>query len=103
MFHCVVIELRYTKAGGRQMTQLIAVWTVLGVVTLALALYRKILMMREDPYVHLDEGEQRMIPQQVATFKKIDAVDRWGISLTIVTAVFGIALACAYLYQAAPR
>jgi len=85
------------------MTQLIAVWTVLGVVTLALALYRKILMMREDPYVHLDEGEQRMIPQQVATFKKIDAVDRWGISLTIVTAVFGIALACAYLYQAAPR
>jgi len=85
------------------MTQLIAVWTVLGVVTLALALYRKVLMMREDPYVHIDEGEQRLIPQQVATFRKIEKVDHWGISLTIVTAVFGLALAGAYLYQVAPR
>jgi hypothetical protein len=85
------------------MTQFVAIWVVLGVVTLALALYRKVLMMREDPYVHLDEGEQRMIPQQVATFRRIGAVDRWGITLTIVTAVFGIGLACAYLYQVAPR
>lgn len=85
------------------MTQLVAVWVVLGVVTLALALYRKVLMMREDPYVHIDEGEQRMIPQQVATFHRIGTVDRWGITLTIVTAVFGLALAAAYLYQVAPR
>jgi hypothetical protein len=85
------------------MTQLVFVWAILGAVTLALALYRKILMMREDPYVHLDEGEQRMIPQQVATFRRINSVDRWGISLTIFTAIFGLALAGAYLYQVAPR
>jgi hypothetical protein len=85
------------------MAQLVFVWAILGAVTLALALYRKILMMREDPYVHLDEGEQRMIPQQVATFRRINSVDRWGISLTIFTAIFGLALAGAYLYQVAPR
>ena len=85
------------------MTQLVAVWVVLGVVTLGLALYRKVLMMREDPYVHIDEGEQRLIPQQVATFRTIGKVDRWGITLTIVTAVFGLLLAGAYLYQIAPR
>ena len=85
------------------MTQLVFVWAILGAVTLALALYRKVLMMREDPYVHIDEGEQRLIPQQVATFRKIEKVDHWGISLTIVTAVFGLALAGAYLYQVAPR
>ena len=85
------------------MTQLVAVWTVLGLATLGLALYRKVLAMREDPYVHLDEGEQRMIPQQVATFHKIGTVDRLGVTLTIITAVFGLALAAAYLYQVAPR
>jgi hypothetical protein len=85
------------------MTQLVAVWAVLGVVTLALALYRKVLMMREDPYVHIDEGEQRLIPQQVATFRTIGTVDRWGITLTIITAIFGLVLAGAYLYQIAPR
>jgi hypothetical protein len=85
------------------MTQLVIVWTVLGAVTLALALYRKILAMREDPYVHLDEGEQRLIPSQVAGFRRIGAVDRWGITLTIVTAVFGLGLAALYLYQAIPR
>ena len=81
------------------MTQLVAIWAILGVVTLGLALYRKILSMREDPYVHLDEGEQKLIPQQVAGFQKIGAVDRWGITLTIITAVFGLGLAGMYLYQ----
>ena len=85
------------------MTQLVAVWVVLGVVTLALALYRKVLMMREDPYVHIDEGEQRMIPQQVATFQRIGTVDRWGITLTIITAIFGLVLAIVYLFQVAPK
>jgi hypothetical protein len=85
------------------MTQLVFVWAILGAVTLALALYRKVLMLREDPYVHIDEGEQRMIPQQVATFRRITTVDRWGISLTIFTAIFGLVLAGAYLYQVAPR
>ena len=85
------------------MTQLVILWAFLGVVTLALALYRKTLAMREDPYVHVAEGEQRMIPQQVKTFRKIGAVDQWGITLTIVTAVFGLGLAGVYLYQLAPR
>ena len=82
------------------MTPLVVVWVVLGVVTLALALYRKVLSMREDPYVHVAEGEQRMIPQQVATYRRIGAVDRWGITLTILTAVLGLGLAGLYLYQA---
>jgi hypothetical protein len=85
------------------MTQLVILWAVLGAVTLALALYRKTLAMREDPYVHVAEGEQRMIPEQVTTFKKIGAVDQWGITLTIITAILGLGLAAAYLYQVAPR
>lgn len=84
------------------MTQLVIAWIVLGVATLVLALYRKMLSMREDVYVHIAEGEQRAIPQQVNTFRKIGSVDRWGITLTIITAVLGLALASAYVYQALP-
>jgi hypothetical protein len=85
------------------MTAFVIFWAILGVATLALALYRKFLSMREDDYVHLSAGEERLIPQQVATFKKIGAVDKWGITLTIVTAILGLALAALYLYQAAIR
>ena len=66
-------------------------------------LYRKFVTMREDDYVHLSAGEERPIPQQVATFKRIGAIDRWGITMTIVTVVLGLALAAMYLYQAAIR
>jgi len=55
--------------------------------------------MREDDYLHLSAGEERLIPQQVATFRKIGAIDRWGVTMTIVTVVLGLALAALYLYQ----
>jgi hypothetical protein len=85
------------------MTTFVIFWAVLGIATLALALYRKFVTMREDDYVHLAAGEERLIPQQVATFKKIGAIDRWGITMTIITVVLGLALAGMYLYQAALR
>jgi len=85
------------------MTTFVIFWAILGIATLALALYRKFVTMREDDYVHLAAGEERLIPQQVATFKKIGAIDRWGITMTIVTVVLVLALAALYLYQAAIR
>jgi len=85
------------------MTTFVIFWAILGLATLALALYRKFVSMREDDYLHLSAGEERYIPQQVATFHKIGVIDRWGISLTIVTVILGLALAALYLYQAAMR
>ena len=85
------------------MTAFVIFWAILGVATLALALYRKFVSMREDDYVHLSAGEERLIPQQVATFKKIGVIDKWGITMTIVTVVLGLALAALYLYQVVLR
>ena len=85
------------------MTTFVIFWVALGVATLALALYRKFVTMREDDYLHLSSGEERLIPQQVATFRRIGAIDRWGITMTIVTVVLGLALAALYLYQVAMR
>ena len=85
------------------MTTFVIFWAVLGVATLALALYRKFVSMREDDYLHLSAGEERLIPQQVATFHRIGVIDKWGITMTIVTVILGLALAAMYLYQAALR
>jgi hypothetical protein len=85
------------------MTAFVIFWAILGVATLALALYRKFVSMSEDDYVHLSAGEERLIPQQVATFKKIGVIDKWGITMTVVTLVLGLALAALYLYQAILR
>lgn len=83
------------------MTAFVIFWAILGIATLALALYRKFVSMREDDYLHLAVGEERLIPQQVATFRTIGRIDRWGIPMTIVTVALGLALAALYLYQAA--
>jgi hypothetical protein len=85
------------------MTTFVIFWAILGVATLALALYRKFVTMREDDYLHLAVGEERLIPQQVATFRRIGVIDKWGIAMTIVTVILGLALAALYLYQAAMR
>lgn len=83
------------------MTALVIFWAILGFATLALALYRKLVSMKEDDYLHLSAGEERLIPQQVAIFHRIGAIDRWGITMTVVTVVLGLGLAALYLYQVA--
>jgi hypothetical protein len=84
-------------------TAFVIFWAILGLATLALALYRKFVSMREDDYLHLSAGEERLIPQQVATFRKLGAIDRWGVTMTIVTLALGLALAILYIYEASLR
>jgi hypothetical protein len=68
--------------------------------TVGLGVYRKWgLAMREDDYVHLDEAEGRLIPQQVAINHTIHSVDVWGKTLTVVTAVSGVVLAVLWAYR----
>jgi hypothetical protein len=48
----------------------------------------------------LGAGEEKEIPRQVSLARKIHAIDSWGKAMTVVTAVIGLGLATAYLYQA---
>jgi hypothetical protein len=78
-----------------------AIWAVLGLTVLALALYRKILTFHgDDEFIHLAEGEQRLIPQQVALSNRLTAIDRWGKILTILTVVTGGLIFAVLLYHA---
>jgi hypothetical protein len=83
------------------LTPYIALWSLLGLVVLGLALYRKLINLHEeDDLVHIDEAEQRLIPHQVAINAKIHKINRLGEVLTVATVVCGLAIAVAYLYGA---
>lgn len=77
----------------------VVIWCLLALTVLGLALFRKIASLREDDLIHIGPGEDKMIPKQVALFSKLERVDRWGKSLTIIVAASGLALGALYLYQ----
>jgi hypothetical protein len=73
-------------------------WGVLAVAVIALAIYRWIVGLHEDDSIHIDDTQFQK--EQGAIASKIGTIDRWGKSLTIVTAASGLALAAAILYSA---
>ena len=81
-------------------TPFIVLWFVLALVTLGLAVYRKLIAMREDDYIHVGPGQDALITKQISTARKLDLIDRWGKALTVVTLAAGMVIAAAYMYQA---
>ena len=82
-------------------TFVVGIWMVLGMATLVLAVYRWIVSAHnENDVVHLGVGEEKEISRQATLARKMNTIDRWGKAMTVITAVVGLALASAYLYQA---
>ena len=81
------------------LTALGVLFACFGLTTVALALYRKFLSMKEDDYIHVSPGEERLIPQQVEMAAKMAKIDHWGEVLTVATVAFGLILGAAYLYH----
>ena len=81
------------------LTPFVVTWIVLAVVVLALALIRNLYGLHEDDNIHLSRGSEGTVSEQVAFFGMLGKIDRWGKTLTVVTVIGGIALACLYLYQ----
>ena len=73
-------------------------WIVLGVVVLALAVYRKAISRREDDIVHLAAGSASQLTNQASTAQRLQKVDFWGKTLTIVLAVYGFVLLAYFVY-----
>ncbi len=85
-----------------QLTPFVIGWAALALIVLALALARYLVSFREDDNIHLSTSERGLITQQNAIFGKLDAIDRWGKTLTIVALAGGLLLAGIYLYQRLP-
>ena len=71
-------------------------WLAMACAVLGLALYRKIVARNEHECILMHEQKAA---QQSALAERINFVDRWGQTLTIVTVVFGVALGGVFLYQ----
>jgi heme/copper-type cytochrome/quinol oxidase subunit 2 len=71
-------------------------WGVLAIVVVFLIIYRKSVSSHEDDSLHLEGGAPS---QQMALAHRLELIDRWGKTLTIVVALYGVALAAIYLYQ----
>jgi hypothetical protein len=65
----------------------------------ALAIYRKTISSHEDDTLHVSASTNVNITQQADVAHRLEVVDRWGKLLTVVAAVYGLALAAAYTYQ----
>lgn len=71
-------------------------WGVLAIVVVVLIIYRKSVSSQEDDSLHL---EGNMPSEQVSLAHRLAMIDRWGKTLTVVVAVYGVALAAIYMYQ----
>jgi hypothetical protein len=77
----------------------VVLWLILAASVGALALYRKMVASHEDDIVHLTAPENRVLAQQATFAQKIDKIDFWGKTLTIVLVVYGVILGAWILYQ----
>jgi hypothetical protein len=77
-------------------TPFVIAWVALGVATAGLALYRKLLTMKEDDYIHIEDWRAPEVTKQEVAARRFHSIDRLGETLTITTVAAGVCLAVAY-------
>jgi cyanate permease len=73
------------------------VWAILALGVLALFVWRKTVSSHEDDQIHLTDNVA--VSEQTAVASRLDRIDFWGKTLTVVVVVFGLVLAGIYIYQ----
>jgi uncharacterized membrane protein len=73
---------------------------ILAVVVTGLILYRKWISKDEDDSLHVMDAETGMVAQQTVMAHKLEVIDHWGKTLTVIALLFGLAVGSGYLYQA---
>jgi hypothetical protein len=74
---------------------LLVVWIVLALGVLTLFLWRQAVARNEDDSLHVMHG---VLTQQTSLSQKLDAIDKWGKILTVVTVALGLLIAAAYVW-----
>jgi hypothetical protein len=81
------------------MTTYVVIWVVLALIVLALAGWRQLIGMHEDDSIHLKDSQASLVTEQAMLGRKIGKIDRVGQTLTVVTVLYGLALAGWVLYE----
>jgi len=80
-------------------TILTSLWIALAAIAIATWVYSTIASYREDDTVHLAAGEEGQIARQVRNEKRMQAIERWKMGLSITTVVSGLVVLGLYLYM----
>jgi hypothetical protein len=77
----------------------VALWALLALTVIGLIIYRRFVSAGEDDMLHVSEAAGSATSHQVVVAQKLDQIDKWGKTLTVVVAVYGIVLVGVYVYQ----
>ena len=80
----------------------VVIWSCLALIVLALALVRYLVSLHEDDNIHIGSTSQTLISEQMALYRTLEAIDRWGKTLTVIAVAAGLLLAAFYLVQSFP-
>jgi hypothetical protein len=75
------------------------IWGILALAVIGLIVFRKMVASAEDDTLHVMEGDAGRIPQQREIAQKLEVIDKWGKSLTVLAVVSGLLLAGLWVYQ----
>ena len=81
------------------MTASMIVLIVMIVIVAIIAVYRWIVAHHDDEFLHIEDPTGRLITNQKETARALTRVDHVGMGLTVVTALYGIALLGMFLYS----
>jgi uncharacterized membrane protein len=81
------------------MSASILVLVALTVITAVVAVYRKFVSTEDDSFVHVNDPTGELNLNHRVTDQTVSRVDRIGITLTVVTALYGVSLVVIFLYN----
>jgi hypothetical protein len=74
-------------------------WAALLLATVAVTVLRWNVGQKEDDHLHFMDNEAHLVAAQVATARRLTALDRLRWALVVATLLGGIALAAAHMYR----
>jgi hypothetical protein len=77
----------------------VLIWVVLTMIVVFLAIYRRRINSRVDETLHVRDAEAQAIPTQEVVARKLVIVDRWGKILTVISVLYLLGMAAAYIYS----
>lgn len=77
----------------------VVIWFVLTLIVISLAIYRRRINAEVDENLHVLDAEAQAIPTQEIVARKLTIVDRWGKILTVISVLYLLGMAAAYIYS----
>jgi len=77
----------------------LVIFAALVSVTIALAFYRYFVAKAQDFHIHVAAGESQDVGKQSMIATKLNVIDRWGKTFTVVTLIYFLLMLLLVLYE----